>query len=250
MIDVEDLVFEYPHGRVLDGVSFVVPTGAVLGLTGLAGAGKSTLLRCLASLEAPERGRISVAGVDPQHDPGGLRRGLGYVADRYGLYDAMTADQALTYAARARGVAEADTSAAVARTFADVGLEPDPRARVGTLRPAERERLALGQALVHRPRVLLLDSPEAPQRETRPPQVWAWGARLIARLAAEGVTIALAAETAAELPPVCTHVLELEDGHVVGDGVRRLTRGGLAADPSLKSPHDDTGATPFRCARG
>ena len=74
MIDAEALSFDYPHGRVLDGVSFIVRTGAVLGLVGPPGAGKSTLLRCLTSLETPEQGRINVAGVDPQRDPAGLRR--------------------------------------------------------------------------------------------------------------------------------------------------------------------------------
>ena len=236
MIDVEDLAFDYPHGRVLHGVSFVAPAGAVLGLVGAPGSGKSTLLRCLASLETPERGRISVAGVDPERDPGGLRRVLGYVADRFGLYEALTTTQALTYAARAHGVADADAPAAVERILADVGLEPRRDALAGLLKPAERKRLALGQALAHNPRALLMDSLEAPARETRPPQVWAWAAALIARLAAEGVTIALAAQTAAELPPVCTHVLELDDGHVVGDGVRRLARGSLAETAGAETP--------------
>ena len=224
MIDVEDLAFDAPHGRVLDKVSFIVRAGAVLGLVGPAGAGKSILLRCLASLEAPGRGRISMAGVDPQRDPASLRRVLGYVADRYGLYDALTVRQALTYAARAHGVSEAEAPAAVARIADEVDLAQTLGMLVATLTPARRERLALAQALVHAPRVLLLDTVAGwTGSEGGPPPPWTWAMPVIACLAAQGLTAVICAASSRDLPPGCTDLLQLERGRVDGHGVTRLT---------------------------
>src|SRR5579875_2113507 len=100
MIDVENVSYDYPSGRALDGISFVVRPGAVLALVGPNGAGKSTLLRCIAALEPPTEGSISVLGMDVRAEPRGVHAALGYLPDFYGLYDALTVRRSLIYAAR------------------------------------------------------------------------------------------------------------------------------------------------------
>ncbi|MGC1301603.1 MAG: ABC transporter ATP-binding protein [Caulobacteraceae bacterium] len=218
MIDAEALVFDYPTGRVLHGVGFVVRAGAVLALVGPEGAGKSTLLRCLAALDGPTRGHISVAGLDTQDDPRGVHGLVGYLPEAAGLYDALTVRQSLTYAARTRGVTAAGTEAAVAFTSARVGLAQALDELAGELAPGPRQRLALGQALVHRPRVLLLDAPMAAlEASARAVLV-----SLIPPLAAVGTTVVISARFLSELGDICTEVLMLEAGRVVGGGVIRL----------------------------
>ena len=161
MIDVEGLVFDYPSGRALHGVSFVVRPGAVMALVGPNGAGKSTLMRCIAALETPGAGRISVVGLDTQRDPRGVHAALGYLPDAFGLYDALSVRQCLLYAARSRGVDAADASAATELAASEVGLTERLDQRAGELSRGLRQRLAIAQAVVHRPRVLLLDEPAA-----------------------------------------------------------------------------------------
>ena len=100
MIEVRDLVYDYPAQRALAQVSFDVRPGAVLALVGPNGAGKSTLLRCVAALDAPTEGRITVAGLNTQADPRAVHALLGYLPDFFGLYDDLSVERALTYAAR------------------------------------------------------------------------------------------------------------------------------------------------------
>jgi ABC-2 type transport system ATP-binding protein len=212
MIDVENLVVDHPSGRALRGVSFVARTGSVVGLAGPQGAGKSTLLRCLATLNTPESGRLSVAGRDPERDPRGVHAILGYLPPAFGLYDRLTVGRALRYAARSRGVPEARAGEAAVAAADLVGLAGRTPALAGDLNPRERQRLGLAQALVHQPRVLLLDEPE--EAGALSP--------LLARLAASGVTVMVSAPAPEGLPDSCTDLLELESGHVLGDGLRRL----------------------------
>ncbi|MBU6473215.1 MAG: ATP-binding cassette domain-containing protein, partial [Alphaproteobacteria bacterium] len=113
MIEVHDLVYEYPAKRALDGVSLVVPQGTITALVGPNGAGKTTLLRCLAALEMPYSGSVAIDGLDTSKAPRDVHARLGYLPDFYGLYDALSVRRCLTYAAWSHGIAPALTAAAV-----------------------------------------------------------------------------------------------------------------------------------------
>jgi ABC-2 type transport system ATP-binding protein len=216
MIDVDGVVFDHPSGRVLRGVSFVVRAGAILGVVGPEGAGKSTLIRCIATLETPGEGRITVAGRDTQDDPRGVHAVIGYVPGAFGLYEALSVGQCLRYAARSRGVATEGAEDAAVSAAEAVGIAGRMPSLVASLSAADRLRLALAQAVVHRPRVLLLDG--AASAPTASPIL----APLIARFATEGMTIIVAAESLSALPAGCSDALELEAGLIQGGGVRRL----------------------------
>lgn len=215
MIEVRDLVYDYPTQRALHGVSFDVRPGAVLALVGPNGAGKSTLLRCVAALDDPTEGRIAVAGLDTQANPRAVHALLGYLPDFFGLYEDLSVERALTYAARSRGVAAEHATAAVAKAAGRVGLTDRLQARAGELSRGLKQRLAIGQTIVHSPKVLLLDEPAA----GLDPEARHSLSGLIRQLAAEDMTIVVSSHILAELEDYCSEMLMLRDGQVAGDGV-------------------------------
>ena len=84
MIEVSEVIYDYPATRALHGVSFAVEAGAVLALVGPNGAGKTTLMRCMAALDSPTGGTIRIAGLDTQEDPRAVHAAIGYLPDFYG----------------------------------------------------------------------------------------------------------------------------------------------------------------------
>src|SRR5271166_6008021 len=122
MIDVSDLVYEYPTARALKGVSLHVPPQTITALVGPNGAGKTTLLRCLAALETPYSGKVTIDGLDTVDQPRAIHARLGYLPDFYGLYDDLTLRRCLAYAARAHGLAPALAAIAVEKAAGRVGL--------------------------------------------------------------------------------------------------------------------------------
>jgi len=218
MIDAENVVYDYPDGRALRGVSFVVRAGAVLALVGPNGAGKSTLMRCIAALDAPTQGAITVQGIDTQDDPRTIHASLGYLPDSYGLYDRLSVRRCLIYAARSRGVAAADAPAAAEAAAARVGLGDRMESLAGQLSRGLRQRLGIAQTLVHQPRVLLLDEPAS----GLDPEARASLSELIRSLAGDGMTLIVSSHILSELEDYCSEMLMLRDGEVVGGGVVRL----------------------------
>src|SRR5689334_21803695 len=103
MIEIRDLVFEYPTKRALHGVSVTINSGSIAALVGPNGAGKTTLMRCIAALERPYSGQVLVDGLDVTTHPRAIHRKLGFLADFYGLYEDLTVARALTFAAKAHG---------------------------------------------------------------------------------------------------------------------------------------------------
>jgi len=215
MIVVRDVVYDYPASRALHGVSFDVEAGTVLALVGPNGAGKTTLMRCVAALDAPLEGTISVAGLDTQEDPRGVHAAIGYLPDFFGLYDELSVRRALTYAARSRSVSEGDTPKAVEQAAARVQLTDRLDARAGELSRGLRQRLAIGQTIVHQPSVLLLDEPAA----GLDPEARRSLSDLIVRLAGEGMTIVVSSHILAELEDYSTRMLMIREGRVAGGGV-------------------------------
>jgi len=223
-IEAHEVVYDYPAGRALHGVSFTVEPGTVLALVGPNGAGKTTLMRCMAALEAPASGRIRIAGLDTQDDPRGVHAAIGYLPDFFGLYEELSVARALTYAARSRGVSEADTPSAVAEAAHRVQLSDRLQQRAGELSRGLRQRLAIAQTIVHRPRVLLLDEPAA----GLDPEARASLSDLILRLSGEGMTIVVSSHILSELEDYSTRMLMIRDGRVAGGGVVAAGSGATA----------------------
>ena len=215
MISASDVVYDYPAARALHGVSFTVPRGSVLALVGPNGAGKSTLMRCIAALERPTEGSITVAGLDTGDDPRGVHAALGYLPDFFGLYDELSVRRSLVYAARSRGVREAAAEAAALKAAERVELTDRLDRRAGELSRGLRQRLAIAQTIVHTPQVLLLDEPAA----GLDPDARRSLSDLIRKLSGEGMTILVSSHILAELEDYCTDMLMIRDGRVAGSGV-------------------------------
>ena len=210
MIEIEDLVFEYPGQRALDGVNLHICTASVTALVGPNGAGKSTLLRCLAGLERPLSGRIHVNGIDVIEQPRLAHRHLGYLSDFFGLYERLTVAQALECAALAMGLGRAQARACVPQVAQALNLQALLMRQPTQLSRGQRQRLAIGQAIVHAPQVLLLDEPAS----GLDPEARADLAHLFRQLHAQGMTLLVSSHILSELDKYCSHLLALRDGRI------------------------------------
>jgi iron(III) transport system ATP-binding protein len=164
-LEVTDLRKQFAIGRpAVDGVSFAVPAGEIVVLLGPSGCGKTTTLRCVAGLEHPTAGAISIAGkvvsapsrgisVAPRH------RDLGMVFQSYAVWPHMTVRQNVVYPLKHRGVARADASRQVDEALALVGLTEYAERPVTALSGGQMQRVALARSIVYRPKLLLLDEP-------------------------------------------------------------------------------------------
>ncbi len=212
MIEVQDLVYEYPTARALKGVSLRVADQTITALVGPNGAGKTTLLRCLAALEDPYSGRIVIDGLDTTVSPREIHAKMGYLPDFYGLYDDLTVRRCLTYAARSHGISAASAKAAVEKAATRVGLADRLDSKAGELSRGLRQRLAIGQSIVHEPRVLLLDEPAA----GLDPQARRDLSALLIALRDGGMTLVVSSHILAELEDYCSEMIIIENGLIAG----------------------------------
>ncbi|MDO5289487.1 MAG: ABC transporter ATP-binding protein [Pseudomonadota bacterium] len=210
MIHVKHLVFDYPGHRALHGVSLHIAQGTITALVGPNGAGKSTLLRCLAGLDVPLAGQIQVAGIDVLEHPRQAHARLGYLSDFFGLYAELTVAQCLRHAAAAQGVPASQLAAQVQRTAQMLGLQDKLHALTTALSRGQRQRVAIGQAIVHQPQVLLLDEPAS----GLDPEARSSLAGLFRQLQAQGMTLLVSSHILSELDEYCTHILALRGGRV------------------------------------
>ncbi len=211
VLEVSALTFEYPGKRALTDVNFTLEHGAVLALVGPNGAGKTTLMRSIAGLDDPMSGSITLDGVDVIAEPREAYRKLGYLSDFFGLYSALTVRQSLLHAAGMRALDEAMQRDAVARTAERLGLTSRLDARTDTLSRGWRQRVAIGQAMVHSPQVLLLDEPAA----GLDPEARIGLSALFRQLRAEGMTLIVSSHILAELDEYSSHMLAIKDGRAV-----------------------------------
>jgi ABC-2 type transport system ATP-binding protein len=236
MIEIRDLVFEYPGHRALHGVSLTVAEGAITALVGPNGAGKTTLLRCMAALETPYAGRVTIDGLDTRGSPRAIHALLGYLPDFFGLYDALSVRRCLHYAARAHGIAAGDAAAAARDAAVRVGLLDRMEQAAGALSRGLRQRLAIAQSIVHQPRVLLLDEPAA----GLDPQARRDLSALLLSLKAGGMTLVVSSHILAELEDYSDRMIIVDHGRIAGGetitlkGVARLRIGLAAPNAGLK----------------
>ena len=196
--------------EAISDVSFDVEDGEVLGLLGPNGAGKTTTMRVMTGYLRPTTGSVVVAGVDMAHDPVAARQHIGYMPESSAVPTEMTVLAFLGYCARLRRVARAHRQKAVAAALRQAGLGGKADARIGTLSKGYRQRVALAQALVHEPDVLVLDEPTA---GLDPRQV-AETRELIAKLGRTR-SVLLSSHLLSEVANLCRRVVVLDKGRVL-----------------------------------
>ncbi|MGY6277243.1 ABC transporter ATP-binding protein [Methylomonas sp. MgM2] len=211
MITVQDLIFEYPGIRALDNLNFQVAESSITALVGPNGAGKTTLLRCIAALERPVKGSINVAGIDVLEQPRACHRIIGYLSDFYGLYQRLTVRQCLHFVARAQGIAEIDCEAAISEVSRNLKVEDRLEMRPSELSRGLRQRVAIAQAIIHKPRLLLLDEPAS----GLDPEARHELAQLFLYLQGQGLTLLVSSHILAELEAYCTDMLVLRGGRII-----------------------------------
>jgi len=211
MIKISGLTFDYPGLRALSDVSLEVLAGSVTALVGPNGAGKTTLMRCISGLETPLAGTIEVAGMDVIEQPRAVHRVMGYLSDFFGLYQELSVARCLEYAAASQRLPDAAIPQAIRDTAGRLQLADRLSQASGSLSRGLRQRVAIGQAIIHQPKVLLLDEPAS----GLDPEARGQLAALFRELRASGMTLLVSSHILAELDEYSTHLLALRDGRVL-----------------------------------
>jgi len=204
----------------VDGLDLTIDRGEVFGLLGPNGSGKTTTIRMLCGLMEPTAGRAQVAGVDVVDDPEGVRRRIGYMSQKFGLYDDLTVEENLRFYASVYGLRGSERTARIAEQLRDLGLEERKRQLAGTLSGGWKQRLALACATSHEPEVLFLDEPTAGVDPASRRLFWDW----IYQLAKGGTTILVTTHYMDEAAR-CTRLAFLSRGHLIAVGTQdEITR--------------------------
>lgn len=224
-VEVTGLRRSFGDVHAVRGVDMTAPYGEVTALVGPNGAGKTTLLLVLATLLAPDAGTVRVAGADPVAEPRAVRARMGWSPDVFGVPDTLTAREYLAVAAAAHRLPAAARRSRPGELLELVGLTPYADRPTRVLSRGQKQRLGLARALVHSPRVLLLDEPAA-------------GLDPRARVELRDLLRSLAADRAAVV--VSSHILadleELADGVVVVEAGRTVAAHRLDELPASLRP--------------
>ena len=184
-IDVKHLTRRFGDFVAVDDVSFAVEKGEIFGFLGSNGAGKSTTIRMMCGLLRPTSGTAVVGGVDVARDPEAVKRRIGYMSQRFSLYEKLTVDQNITFFAGIYGLARERFEARRAFVLDMAGLRGREQALTGTLSAGWRQRLALGCAILHEPPIVFLDEPTGGVDPLSRRRFW----RLIDEIARAGVSV-------------------------------------------------------------
>ncbi|GAA3202069.1 ABC transporter ATP-binding protein [Actinocorallia longicatena] len=201
--------------QALRGMDLTVPYGEVTALVGANGAGKTTLMLVLATLLAPDPGtaEVKVAGYDLRTHSALARASLGWMPDTFGVYDRLTAVEYLEFFAAAYRVPRADAATRIAELLERVHLVEFARQPVHVLSRGQKQRLGLARALVHRPKVLLLDEPAS----GLDPRSRVELRDLLRGLAAEGCAVLVSSHILNELEEIADRVVLVDQGRTAGE---------------------------------
>lgn len=234
MIDVHDVRKDYGDVRALQGVSFSIATGDIVGLLGPNGAGKTTMMKILTGYLMPTAGQATVGGVDVTEDRLAVQRQIGYLPENAPLYLEMPVQDYLVYIARLRGVPESGRLEALRQAVVRTGLQEMITRPIGTLSKGYRQRVGLAQAIIHGPRLLILDEPTNGLDPTQIVEI----RNLIKDLARES-TVILSSHILSEVQLTCERVVMINRGQLVLD--KHLDSLGAGVSVIVEVASDTTG---------
>jgi ABC-2 type transport system ATP-binding protein len=184
-VKAEDLVRRFGDFTAVDRVSFEVAEGSIFGFLGPNGAGKTTTIRMLCGLLAPSEGRATVADFDVSREPDKIKESIGYMSQKFSLYADLTVKQNLDFYSGIYSIPRKKRAARIDLALRIAGLQGLEHRLTGTLAGGVKQRLALGAAILHEPRIVFLDEPTAGVDPGSRRDFW----DLIADLRRQGVTV-------------------------------------------------------------
>ena len=214
MVELMHLRKEYEALLAVDDVCLTVPQGEIFGLIGPNGAGKTTTIRMAAGLLAPTMGRALVAGVDVAQEPERAQQYIGYLADFFALYEDLKVWEYLDYFAHAYKLPESEIPSRINEVIAQVNLEIKRDEMIRGLSRGMKQRLGIARAIIHRPKVMLLDEPAS----GLDPKARLELRNLLRSLRDQGATILISSHILTELEGFCTSIGIMERGRLVRSG--------------------------------
>jgi ABC-2 type transport system ATP-binding protein len=212
MIEVQSLTRRYGKNLAVDGVSFTIGSGEIVGLLGHNGAGKTTIMRMLSGYLEPSGGSIDIDGAALATNAHQIQQQLGYLPENLPVYPDMMVADYLEYAATLKGVATKDRYQQMREAISATALEERALDPINTLSRGLRQRVGVAQALLGRPRLLILDEPgnglDPEQTEHM---------RTLIRKLARRATVILSTHIMQEVDAICDRVLMLRQGKLVLD---------------------------------
>ena len=237
MIVVRDLVKQFGPTVAVDGISFEVEKGEVVGFLGPNGAGKTTTIRVLTCFHPASSGSAQVAGHDVFQEPVAVRRSVGYLPENVPLYPEMRVEEYLSYRAALKGVARRDRASAVGAAMERCDVVDVRRKLVAHISRGYRQRLGLADALVARPPILILDEPTTgldPNQRRR--------LKALVRELAEEHTILFSSHVLSEVEDVSSRLIIINQGQIRADGTPESflarTRGRCLCVTAKTAPED------------
>lgn len=218
-IRISDVTKRYGKLVALDSATFSVDKGEMFGLIGPDGSGKSTLYKILATLLRPDEGHASICGLDTEKDYRRIRTLIGYMPERFSLYQDLTVSENLNFFASLFGVSARDNFDLIAPIFGQ--LEKFPNRKAGALSGGMKQKLALSCALIHRPEILLLDEPTTGVDAVSRSEFW----DMLSTLREKGITILVSTSYMDEATR-CERIAMISNGHILDiDTPARLVAG-------------------------
>jgi len=233
-IDVRNLTRRFGEFVAVSDVSFEVRSGEIFGFLGSNGAGKSTTIRMLCGLLRPTSGTAMVGGVDVSRDPEAVKRRIGYMSQKFSLYERLTVDQNIAFFGGVYGLWGERLAARRDFVLDMAGLRGREAMLTGALSAGWRQRLALGCAILHEPPIVFLDEPTGGVDPLSRRQFW----RLIDELARAGVAVLVTTHYLDEAEH-CHRIAIIQSGRLAALGTVKSLKETFASRPivEVRAPH-------------
>lgn len=215
MIKVENLTKKYDDLTALDNVSFEMKEGEIVGILGPNGAGKTTLLRILVTFLAPTSGKVSIDNLDIQDDreQQKIRGKVGYLPEHAPLYEDMTVTEYLEFVGKMQGLDEEKLEDRIDFVLKKCGLNEKRNAEIVTLSKGYRQRTGIAQALIHNPKIVILDEPTTGLDPNQRIEI-----RDLIKEIGKSKTVILSSHVLSEVQATCSRVLIINKGKIAADG--------------------------------
>ena len=228
-IEVAKLTKRFGSFTAVDHIDFEVKSGEIFGFLGANGAGKSTTIRMLCALLEPTEGTARVGGFDVNRDPDRVKESIGYMSQKFSLYEDLTVDENINFYGRVYGLKNGEIQERKKWVLEIANLHGRERSITGTLSGGWKQRLALGCAVLHRPKIVFLDEPTSGVDPVMRRKFW----ELINDLSAEGVTVLVTTHFLEEAE-YCNDIIFINAGKIIAGGSPKELKHNYITTPILE----------------